>query len=273
LFFFVVLSLLTYGFSALLDKNIRSVSRNDNGEIVYLGTIDRDRVEQVISLYQPGDRLLIRSLGGDLHAGMKLGNFINKHKISVEVIDFCVSACANYVFLSGQDKILNANSLVVFHGGPKQANFRSLMQQAYSAAAKPGETFGRVGYEAIISTKEVRRELRIQNTRSQLQCGDNQVLNIYGSCEEFGPEQRLQYIIYLEDELYSRINPLMDKNIPYYGQQGRYEFIYKAYEYFGFYYSLASLEAMGVTNVSVKGGDWRPYTNPLFQQVYEVTIE
>jgi hypothetical protein len=264
---------LTFGFSTLLDKNVTGVNRNDNGEIIYSGTIDQDRVEKVIALYQPGDRLLIRSLGGDLHAGMMLGNFINTHKMSVEVLDLCVSSCANYVFLSGNEKILNANSLVVFHGGPKQANFRSLMQQAYSESAKPGTTFGREGFEAIISTREVRRRLSMRSSGAQSRCDKNEVLNVYGKCEEFGPEQRLQYIIYLEDELYSRVNPQMDKNIPYYGQQGNYQSIYEAYDYFGFYYSLDSLARLGVSNVSVKGGDWRPNTNPLFQEVYEVTVE
>ncbi|MFT4653376.1 MAG: hypothetical protein ACJA0G_001570 [Kangiellaceae bacterium] len=272
IFFFVVLGLLTFGFSTVLEKTITGVSRNDTGEIFYSGTIDREKVEKVIALYQPGDRLLIRSLGGDLHAGMMLGNFINIHKMSVEVVDYCVSSCANYVFLSGNEKILNANSLVVFHGGPKQANFRSLMQQAYAESVKPGTTFGREGFEAIISTTEVRRRLGMGGTGVKSRCDKNEVLNMYGKCEEFGPEQRLQYIIYLEDELYSRVSPQMDKNIPYYGQLGNYEAIYQAYDYFGFYYSLDSLARLGVANVSVKGGDWRPQTNPLFSQVYEVTV-
>lgn len=269
-----MLGLLTYGFSTLLETTVSGVSRNDSGEIIYIGIIEQERVEKVIELYQPGDRLLIRSSGGDLHAGMMLGNFIDIHKMSVEVLDFCISSCANYVFLSGNNKILNTNSLVVFHGGPKQANFRSLMRQAYSESVSPGTTFGREGFEAIISTNEVERGRRLRNDRSQSPCDKNEVLNRFGLCEKFGPEERLQFIIYLENELYSRVNPQMDKNIPYYGQQGNYEAIYQAYKYFGFYYSLESLEQLGVSNVSVKdGGNWRPETNPLFRQVYEVTIE
>lgn len=273
LFFIFILGALTYGFSVLLDKDVQGVSRNSQGEIIYVGSIEQERVEKVMALYQRGDRLLIKSAGGDLYAGIMLGNFIHQQKMSVEVLDFCISSCANYVFLSGYTKILNPNSLVIFHGGPKQANFRSLMQQAYLGSATPGTVFGKEGYEAIISVADVRRQLTMRNNSNAKVCGKNEVLNRRGECEVFGPEQRLQYIIYLEEELYSQVNPNMDKNIPYYGQQGRYEETYLGYEYFGFFYDIESLERLNVSNVSVRTGLWQPQLNPLFRQVYEVTIE
>jgi len=265
--------LLTFGFSKLFEKDTSGVRRTENGEIVYFGGIDQERVEKAMALYQPGDRLLIRSSGGDLDAGMEFGYFISERNMSVEVVDYCISSCANYVFLAGNPKILNTNSLVIFHGGPKQANFLSLMQQAYSASVELGQVFGREGYEAIISTKEARRPISMRYAKEQSKCGKDEVLNNYGKCELFGPEQRLQYIIALEDALYSRIDPMMDKNIPYYGQQGKYESTYHAYDYFGFYYSLDSLAKLNVSNVEVKGGEWRPNTNPLFKDIYKVTIE
>lgn len=273
LFFIFVLGLMTYGFSKLFESDTSGVSRTANGDIIYFGGIDQERVDKAMALYQPGDRLLIRSSGGDLDAGMMFGDFISKVNMSVEVIDYCISSCANYVFLAGGTKILNTNSLVIFHGGPKQANFRSLMQQAYSESAKPGKVFGREGFEAIISTTEARRRISMRSNKQQSPCGKDEVLTNYGRCEPFGPEQRLQYIIYLENELYARINPMMDKNIPYYGQLGKYESTYRAYEYFGFYYSLESLAKLNVANVEIKGGVWQPQRNPLFREVYEVTIE
>lgn len=273
MFFIVILALFTYGFSSLLEKEVNGVSRTNNGEIVYVGTIDQDKVEKVMTLYEPGDRLIITSSGGDLYAGITLGDFIQQHRMSVEIVDFCISSCANYVFLSGYTKILNPSALVIFHGGPKQANFRSLMQQAYADDNPVNKTFGREGYEAIISTSDVKKKAKLGQDPTQSICGRNEVLNVFGECEEFGPEQRLQYIIYLENELYSRVNPSMDKNIPYYGQLGEYESIYQAYRFFGFYYSLESLAKLNVENVSVKGDWWRPETNPLFRRIYEVEIE
>jgi hypothetical protein len=272
-FFFVALiGLMTFGFSKLFEADTSGVSRTDTGELRYFGTIDQERVEKAIAHYQPGDRLVIRSTGGDLHAGMMFGDFIHQQQMSVEVVDFCISSCANYIFLAGATKILNSNALVVFHGGPKQANFRSLMQQAYAQDAAPGTVFGREGYEAIISRNEARRAVTNARSGRNSPCAQDEILNFNGQCEAFGPEQRLQYIIYLEEELYSRFNPQMDKNIPYYGQLGEYETTYLAYRYFGFYYDVETLAKLNVRNVVVKGGEWRPQTNPLFRQVYEVSL-
>lgn len=201
LFFVFVLGLMTYGFSKLFENDTSGVTRNENGEIIYFGVIDQDRVEKAMLLYQPGDRLLIRSTGGDLDAGMMFGDFINTHSMSVEVIDYCISSCANYVFLAGATKILNTNSLVIFHGGPKQANFRTLIQQAHSELALPGKVFGREGFEAIISTTQAKRKMGLRSAKESSKCGKDEVLTNYGKCEQFGPEQRLQYIIYLENEL------------------------------------------------------------------------
>jgi hypothetical protein len=147
------------------------------------------------------------------------------------------------------------------------------MRQAYSEQAKPGSVFGREGFEAVISTTQFRRSVNLQSATRGNACGLNEVMNTYGECEEFGAEERLQYIIYLENELYSGVNPDMDKNIPYYGQRGEYEALYKTYKYFGFYYDLESLARLNVSNVSVKTGQWRPQSNPLFAQVYEVKID
>lgn len=273
LFFIFVLGLFTYGFSKLFENDTSGVSRSSSGDIVYFGEIDNDRVEKAISLFQAGDRLIIKSPGGDLEAGMKFASFINKNKMSVEVVDYCISSCANYVFLAGYEKRLNANSLVIFHGGPKQTNFRKLMELAYTEPVEPGKIFGREGYEAVISTAEAKRRINMRFEKEQSPCNTDELLDDSGQCVYFGPEQHLQYMIYLENELYSQINPMMDKDIPYYGQRGEYEPTYQAYKYFGFYYSLASLEKLNVSNVEVIGGDWRPQNNPLFRDVYEVTIK
>ena len=54
LFFALFLAALTYGFSALIEKEAPGVSRNNEGEILYVGVIEQDKVEQVIRLYQSG---------------------------------------------------------------------------------------------------------------------------------------------------------------------------------------------------------------------------
>jgi hypothetical protein len=58
--------------------------------------------------------------------------------------------------------------------------------------------------------------------------------------------------------------------LPHYGQIGRYEPTYKAYKHGGFMYRLDSLRRLGIGNIEVKGGEWRPERNREYSEVYEV---
>ncbi|MFT5541612.1 MAG: hypothetical protein ACI97K_001072 [Glaciecola sp.] len=268
-FFAAMLAGLTWFFSTMLGPDTSGVSRTNNGEIRYFGPIDMDRVEKFKRLYQPGDRLLVNSNGGSLHAGIEMGNFIHQKRMTVEVIDLCISSCANYIFLAGETKVLNKNALVVFHGGPKQANFLSLMEQAEYSNAEPGTTFGRADYEGVVTIEKASRQ-RAANANNP--CARNEIMNFDGECQQITVEQRLNFVISLEESLYQTIDPALNRSIPYLGQLGDYESIYSEYQYYGFYYSLESLSKLNVTNVFLKEDTWTPQNNPLFEKVYEVGI-
>jgi hypothetical protein len=272
LFFAALLAGLTWFFSSMLGPDISGVKRFNNGVIQYFGPIDMQRVEKFKRLYQPGDRLLVNSNGGSLYAGIDMGNFIHQNRMTVEVANLCVSSCANYIFLAAETKVLNKNSLVVFHGGPKQANFLSLMQQADASNSAPGTTFGQADYEGVVTIESasVQRESRASNYGNQCEIGE--IVNINGYCEAITAEQRLQFLIDLEEQLYSKINANMDMNIPYRGQIDDYEQVYLEYKYYGFFYSIESLRRLNVENVYTKDGEWSPQNNSLFNKVYEVVV-
>lgn len=276
LFFIVLLAGLTWAFSFLFEKDITGVSRDNSGLIKYYGQIDEYRVEELIRLYRPGDRLEIRSTGGDLFAGMALGQFINEKGITLEIKDYCISACANYVFLSAPRKVLNRNSLVIFHGGPKQGNFLSQLEQAYSEDAPAGTSYGRTSYEAVVSVSEVNRRARYASryNRNGSKCDDGTIRNMFGDCErpKMAAQQRYAHLVQLEEQLYNDVDPFMDIKIPYYGQLGDYFNVYQSYEYFGFYYDLPSLERLGVKGIELKSGEWDPSRNPLFEDIYLVEM-
>ena len=231
-----------------------------------------DRVEKFKRLYQPGDRLLVNSNGGSLYAGIEMGNFIHQKRMTVEVVDLCISSCANYIFLAGETKVLNKNALVVFHGGPKQANFLSLMEQAENTDAEPGATFGRADYEGVVTIEKASRQRMARATNSNNRCGPSEIINFNGDCQKITVEERLNFIISLEELLYQTIDPALNRNIPYLGQLGEYESVYSQYQYYGFYYSLENLSKLNVTNVFLKEEAWTPQNNSLFEKVYEVEI-
>jgi hypothetical protein len=272
LFFAALLAGLTLFFSSMLGPDVSGVKRFNNGVIQYFGPIDMQRVEKFKRLYQQGDKLLVNSNGGSLYAGIDMGNFIHQNRMTVEVANLCISSCANYIFLAAETKVLNKNSLVVFHGGPKQANFLSLMQQADASNAAPGTTFGQADYEGVVTIESAsaQRQSRASNYGNQCEIGE--IVNINGYCEAITAEQRLQYLIALEEQLYSDINANMDMNIPYRGQIDDFEKVYREYKYYGFFYSIESLRRLNVENVYTKDGEWSPQNNSLFNKVYEVVV-
>ena len=70
-------------------------------------------------------RLQITSNGGDVFGGMAIGNIVHQHKLDVEVHDYCVSSCANYIATAANKVIVKNNGLIGWHGGSLQPIFSS----------------------------------------------------------------------------------------------------------------------------------------------------
>lgn len=97
----------------------------------YVGRLSDDDVEKflVAADRRSIHHLLITSQGGSVLAGVRLGEWVRTRGISVVVDQLCMSSCANYVFPAGREKIIRPNSLVVWHGGAEQKNFREMRQR------------------------------------------------------------------------------------------------------------------------------------------------
>ena len=61
-------------------------------------------------------RLVITSSGGEVEAGIALGLWVFDHRLDIEVPEYCLSSCANYVFPAGRDKTIGAGAVVAWHG-------------------------------------------------------------------------------------------------------------------------------------------------------------
>ncbi|MCP3704540.1 MAG: hypothetical protein GY954_16625, partial [Alteromonas sp.] len=57
-------------------------------------------------------RLKITSSGGDVFGGMDIGNIVHQHKLDVEVHDYCLSSCANYIATAANTVIVKKNGLI-----------------------------------------------------------------------------------------------------------------------------------------------------------------
>jgi hypothetical protein len=201
------------------------------------------------------------SPGGDIASALALGILIHRHNWDVEIVDYCASACANYIFATGKTKYLNRHALLMFHGGVHQVNLQEMTERFFPVPETDGApaesvTLGQVNKENTLSVgpksiayKEVHKFLSIP--------------------DESTPAEGVRALRNASDQLYQElgINPLL----PTYGQIGDHEPTYKSYKYLGFIYRLDSLRRFGVGNIELKDGEWHPERHPAYKEVYEVT--
>ncbi|MFZ6687002.1 hypothetical protein ACO0K0_04565 [Undibacterium sp. SXout11W] len=64
-----------------------------------------------------GKTIVVTSEGGDARFGQQIAMTIVDKDISVVVRKYCLSSCANYLFLGAKNKQLEPDSILGFHGG------------------------------------------------------------------------------------------------------------------------------------------------------------
>lgn len=88
------------------------------GIVYYAGTISAERNRRFFASNreQPVERLVITSNGGEVEAGIALGEWVFEHQLDVEIESYCLSSCANYVFPAGRNKFIREGAVVAWHG-------------------------------------------------------------------------------------------------------------------------------------------------------------
>lgn len=101
------------------------------GVAYYVGVLTDSDVDQFISAAKDKNikELMITSQGGSILAGVQLGRWVRSNRVEVVVDRLCMSSCANYVFPAGKGKIIRPGSLVIWHGGAEQKDFRELRER------------------------------------------------------------------------------------------------------------------------------------------------
>ena len=95
------------------------------GTAYYSGPISAELNQQFFTAVKGHtiERLIITSSGGEVEAGIALGLWIFEQRLDIEVPEYCLSSCANYVFPAGQHKSIAAGAIVGWHG-----NYNHLQQ-------------------------------------------------------------------------------------------------------------------------------------------------
>jgi hypothetical protein len=201
--------------------------------------------------------------GGNGAAALAIGILIHKHNWDVEVVGICPSACANFIFPAGKTKYLHQTAMLLFHGGPYQANLQEMAEsfdQSLKKNGAPAESviIGREGKEGTISYSPT------------LSKADIELREFFSLSRDPTMVEGLAKMRSASDQFYKElgVNPLLST----YGQVGAYESLYNSGKHYGFIYRLDSLNRLGIRNIVLKDGEWHPERHPAYPQVYEVTF-
>ena len=91
------------------------------------GAIDERMVSEFEQVEQTYRYIVMRSFGGWADAGARIGTAISalpQETVAIPSV-ICFSSCANYLFLSTDDRIVMADAVVGWHGGPLPADLRN----------------------------------------------------------------------------------------------------------------------------------------------------
>lgn len=90
----------------------------DNETLIFNGEINKKSYLEISQfLKKGGKRIIINSGGGDTRYGQKIGMEFFDNDVTLIVDKYCLSSCANYLFLGAKEKLIQPNGILGFHGG------------------------------------------------------------------------------------------------------------------------------------------------------------
>ena len=96
----------------------------EGSTIAFVGSIEsetyRDFLFAVRGKEDQITALRVNSGGGITDVGIKIGEWVFDHDIDVIVEELCFSSCANYIFTAGNNKTIEAEAIVGWHGSNHQ---------------------------------------------------------------------------------------------------------------------------------------------------------
>lgn len=97
-----------------------TVSLHENA-VIYRGKLSPSANQKLLSILKNGESkiewLSITSEGGEINHGMDLGDIVHDYDLKLEVNDYCLSSCANYVFSAAKHHRISNHAVIGFHGG------------------------------------------------------------------------------------------------------------------------------------------------------------
>lgn len=119
-------------FYMLNYNNNYKVFKLDNDTVYFEGPINSHSVNSYLKIAHDSKSIMINSVGGNIAEAIKMGTFIHENKINVDVAQKCISACAQIILISANEKFISNGSFIYYHSSPFDflpfANDKSLNQ-------------------------------------------------------------------------------------------------------------------------------------------------
>ena len=212
----------------------------EGSKLLYDGLITDALNERLSELYESGDprptALRIRSWGGEINAGMDLGEFVFERGLAVEVFGYCFSSCANYVATAASGLHLEPTAVLGWHGGATQE-----LDPKDIAVSVKGEELEGAQRAAQLAKLNLAEMMRANVERET------------AFFERIGVDQRITV---------SGQTPLYRERYP------------EAEKYAGWDYAIEDLRRLGVRDVTViGGGEWQPGELPGGYKVFRLSLD
>lgn len=101
----------------IIKRDDRKWHKINSNSLFYFGIIDHATRTNFFAAITPSIKnIYIESPGGSVDAALDIGLYIADHNMSVAPRRFCLSSCANYIFLAAKEKVIPKGYFVGFHG-------------------------------------------------------------------------------------------------------------------------------------------------------------
>jgi hypothetical protein len=102
-----------------------TVERVDDSTIMIDGVIGIETFDKLKTKFTGAERkIVVRSEGGVTKIALDIAEFILQKRLDIVVRDYCISSCANYLFVAGNNKVVEPKAVVAWHGGHSNSPFR-----------------------------------------------------------------------------------------------------------------------------------------------------
>lgn len=97
-------------------SNISALLGHHRAVVCFDGPIERGLDLSVFSALNPGAYVVMRSKGGDPGTALRLSDILRERRVTVILYDYCLGACADYVFAANRT-FVKRNTIVAWNGG------------------------------------------------------------------------------------------------------------------------------------------------------------